>query len=997
MLTMRGSKPGLASAAALLLGACATFNPFLEQGEEDVGFVVGPNLVNETCRAIPNGADARAMQAAKVLDIMCGQWEAPSAQVAIYQDEFLAPGSEPPVWGNRLAETAACGAPAQIEWKGGSGVGFSCRLRGESAFPYEARLLRRGDRLYAIQGIPAAMLPATFAAEVAADLTDRDSVPNAVRIDETRLAYEARIGARVFSVGDVFSFIEVMDYARYLNAQGLHADALTQYQNALSIQQRFLPGDDPRLADVLMTLALENSNLQRFEQADSQFVRAEQLVRNAIDPNARARLVSYKAFHQANQREFTQALATARQASTDRERIIDTYLKGGLAAPTGEDANAVPLTGDLGSSYGLTALADLLQSRYLEGAMLRRLGRSQDALAVANRAQNAVARYPNLAREWQQKLRLLKADLAEEDGRLGDARAILGRIIDEENKRSVDSHLAAVTLIDRGRLAFAAGDRTAGYEDTEAGLAMIERSQQDLPIEALTPFYDAVLNEPAASTTETFLARTFGYSQLARSTIVAQTMRQSFARLATGDSEGSQAIRDLQDLRLYRDDLTEALSLAQSRGDTLQAQTLRRTFTATQRQISAREQAVQAALPRYNIIVDAPVPLETLQASLRDGEATMMFQVARDRTYAFLVTRTDVRFYAVDASEKDLDALIRAVRFAVDDRPGARYNLAAAAQLYRLLMQPVADRLAGLDHLIIAPSGPLQSLPFSMLVPSFDGRARRTYEDVNWLIRTHAISVVPSVQAFHLNRTQGRERAARVPFAGFVGGTYGRAEQTGIARRLNLPAACTDDLSALLDLPPLAGAAGEVASIVDRVGANRSQTFRLDRLSEEEVKALPLDDFRVVHFATHGLFPGELDCLPQPALVVGLPEAPSGQDGLLTATEITSLRINADLVVLSACNTGVVLDRFGGESLASLSRSFFYAGARGLLVSHWYVSDVATQTLMVGIFDRLKSGMEATEAVRQAKIAMIDDPRTSHPFFWSAFSYMGDGAGPISL
>ncbi len=996
MQIMRRSKAGLAGLATLLLSACA-LNPFAVDSDRQAGFLAGPNLVGESCRAVPNGPERQAMAASKVFDIQCGQWEAPSAQLAVYEDVALAPGTEPPVWGERLAETAACGAPEETDWKGGSAVDFSCRLRGESAFPYEARLLRRGDRIFAIQGIPAAMLPATFAAEILGDVSDKRDIPDASRVDQTRLDYESRIGARVFSVGDVFSFLEVMDYARYLNAQGLHPDALIQYQKALSMQQRFLPGDDPRLADVLMVLALENSNLRRFEQANSQFIRAERLVRNAIDPNARARLVSYQAFHQANQREFSKALETARRASNQRQRIVETYLKGGLPDPTGEFSEALSSTGDLGTSYGLTALADLLQSRYLEGAMLRTLGRGNEALAVANEAQAAVARYPSLAIEWQQQLRLLKAELAEDAGRLGEARAILAQIIAEEQKRSVDSHLAAVTLIERGRLAFADDDRTAGFEDTEAGLAMIQRSQQDLPIEALTPFYDAVLVERAGSFSPALLARTFAYSQLTRSTIVAQTMRQSFARLATEDSAGGQAIRDLQDLRRYRDDLTEALSIAQSRGDTLEAEQLRRTFAATDRQITVREQAVQSALPRYNLLIDAPVALDTLQASLRDGEGTLVFQVSPERSYAFLVTKDDLAFYGIDATEKDLNNLIRAVRVAVDDRPGSQYNLAAAARLYRLLLGPIEQRMANLDHLIIAPSGPLQSLPFSLLVTRFDGRARRTYEDVDWLIKTHAVSMVPSVQAFHLNRTEGRSRGTSVPFAGFVGGAYGKTEQTAIARRLNLPTSCSDDLSALLDLPPLAGATGEVATIVERVGSDRSRTFRLDDLSEEDVKSLPLGDFRVVHFATHGLFPGELDCLPEPALVVGLPDASGGGDGLLTAAEITNLSINADLVVLSACNTGVVLDQFGGESLASLSRSFFYAGAKGLIVSHWYVSDVATQTLMVGIFDRLKGGVSPVEAVRQAKLAMINDPRTSHPFLWSAFSYLGDGAEAIQL
>ncbi len=982
--------------ATALIGACSSLG-FGEAERGDDGFVVGQNLVAEDCRAVPNGQDRVALRAEEVFNIQCGQWESPSAQVAVFDRDTVGESGQPGAWSERLNRTAQCGSLEQtVEWAGGTGRGFSCTLRAEGAWPYEARLFERGGKVYGIQGIPAAMIPAEFAAGVLAGVTARNDLPNPVQIDQTRLDYESRIGARVFSVGDVFSFMEVMDYARYLNAQGLHADALVQYQEALGIQQRFLPGDDPRLAEVLMVLAIENSNLERFEQAEVQFRRAERLVPNAIDPNLQARLQSYRAFHLANQRQFSEALSAAARASARREEIIDTYLRGGLNAPTGEFSERRDAGGDLGTIYGLTALADLLQSRYLEGAMLRRLGRRDEALRTVADAERAISQYPKLAFEWQQKLRLLRASIAEDEGRLGEARAIMGQIIEEERARSVDSHLAAVTLVDRGRLAFEAGDRTAGFEDTEAGLEIIARARQDLPLNALAPFYNAVLEDQARGVTDALLAQTFAYGQLARSTVVGQTMRQSFARLAAENSAGGQAIRDLQDLRRLRDELTAQISLAEAQGDTARAQNIRRAFEASEARLAEREQAVQSALPRYNLIVDEPVTLDTLQASLRQGEGVVLFQVAEARSYGFLVTRSDIDFFAVEQSEKALGDLIRKVRFAVDDRPGAAYDLATAAQLHRALFGPVKAKIDQLSHIVVAPTGPLQSLPFSMLVASSDGRPRRTYEGVDWMIRRHAVSVVPSVQAFHLNRTGARSRPTRVPFAGFVGGTYGAPQQAGLTRRLNLPTSCEGDLAALLDLPPLAGAAGEVASIVERVGADRAQTYSLEQLTEDNIKSLPLQDFRVMHFAAHGLFPGELDCLPQPAIVVGLPES-GGGDGLLTATEITNLSLNADLVVLSACNTGVVLDKFGGESLASLSRSFFYAGAKGLLVSHWYVSDEATKLLMVGVFDRLKGGASAVEAVRQAKLAMIDNPRTSHPFFWSAFSYLGDGADAIDL
>ncbi len=982
-----------ALAAALGLSACS-LNPFSDSFDPDKGFLLGKNLVGEDCRAVPNAQEARILGAESAYDIRCGQWEAPSATLSVYDASLLDEGTDPAPWLNALADIAQCADLQEtVRWPGGTGRLFNCSFRRGSQWPYEARMLQSGNRLYGIQGIPAAMPPAEFAAALLTGNARPGDRPSQSALDQTARDFEARLGTRLFSVGDVFAFVEVMEYAQYLNSQELHADALNQYQRALVLQQRVLPGDDPRLAEVLMTLALENSNLERFGQADLLFNRAAVLTREAIDPNLQARLISYQAFHLANQRKFNDALRAARQANTIREEIVDSYLRGSSDGSDNRFASLDEGNIGLGGTYGLTALADLMQSRYLEGAMLRNLGLPNQATMVANRAELAVSQYPLLGRDWRQKLRLLRAELAEEAGNLGEARSILGQVIAEERSRAVDSYLQALALIERGRLAFAEQDVPSGFADTEQGLAIIERAQQDLPVESLVPYYDAVL----ANATPERQISAFGYAQLVRSPIVAQTMRQSYARLAASDSEGGRAIRYLQDLRRYRDNVTEELALARAEGLALRAEVLERTLTKTENQLKGQERTVQAALPRYNLIVDAPVPAQRLQESLRDREGIILFQVAENRSYGFLVTRNQTTLFPIAVGRAELKDLIETLRFSIDERPGARYDLAIAARAHDILFGPIRNQMAALGQIVIAPTGLLQSLPFSMLVKSHDGSASTAYDRADWLIRSHGVAVVPSIQAFHLNRTGSRPSRSPVPFAGFVGGSYAGETGANAARRLNLPANCEGDLAALLDLPPLAGTATEVNLIAERIGRAQSQTFTLGQLSENALKALPLDDYRVVHFATHGLFPGELDCLPQPALVVGLPESGSREDGLLTAAEIINLSLNADLVVLSACNTGIVLDEFGGESMASLSRSFFYAGAKGLLVSHWYVSDDATQTLMVGIFDRLKQGMSPVEAVRQAKLAMIANPQTSHPYLWSAFTYLGDGASPIAL
>lgn len=422
--------------------------------------------------------------------------------------------------------------------------------------------------------------------------------------------------------------------------------------------------------------------------------------------------------------------------------------------------------------------------------------------------------------------------------------------------------------------------------------------------------------------------------------------------------------------------------------------------------LSGAEAALWREFPQYMELI-APRRLDAarMQALLRPGEAMLSFALLHKRAVLFVLTRGQFAAVPLAPGRADVSARIRALRAPLEAvaEKGELSSLraldpAALHDFYRELIEPASDRLEGISRLIVIGDGPLYTLPLGMLVERYGEEERRRfaasreagrplaeYATLPYLGERYRISYLPSASALAaLRESAAARRHYAEQLVAFADPVFRAKPDAPLPLR-----------SGLAPLPETAEEAQRIAGILD---GTKARLLIGEAAQEHAAKQPAMAEARYVLFATHGVLGGEFveeaeAAAGQPALALSMAGDLRGEDGWLTMREVVEqVRLGAELIVLSACNTAGGAG--GGEGFAGLTRAFMHAGARGLVVSHWAVESAATRDLMVEMFRRLRGGADASVALAEAQRALraAGGPTLSraHPFFWAPFVFVGD-------
>lgn len=802
---------------------------------------------------------------------------------------------------------------------------------------------------------------------------------------------------------------------------GRYDQAEQLYKRALAITEKSLGFEHFNTATILSDLALLYKTQNRASLAEPLLRRAAAIIEKARGPNHldMAKILinlggalSAQGQYDNAEEIFTRALAIAEEASGLENSVVATGL-------------------------GNLATLDLYKGRYTEAE--QRLKRS--LLIFDKQSPN----HPTTAR-----LKVILAHLYLVQGRYELAEGIYLHALKLAKDTFGPEHInVSATLGYLARLYAKQGAHAKALVSARGASAIMRKrliisadnsdtSQESKgSINALFQHLSLLERNPLGDPAEAVADEAFQLIQLAQPTTTGAAVIRMASRFSQGDSSLAALVKRKQDAmgKRSREEarLIEEASKVPGKRNAATENSLRAVVASLLEQIEAIDLELTQRFPDYQELNRVePVSLRSVQSLLQPGEAMIVYgamparrrhylyldEEARRRLYLWVIRSDDVQFLPLDVAlnplEMDLRTSRNTITYSSSGTP-SDVDVANLHSIYRRILSPAEAYLKGVRHIIVVPTAALFGMPFSVLVakpPKPNSDSSVDYRRVDWFGQKYSLSYLPSVSSIRALREFQRGGEAREPFVGFgdpllEGGTQGKSRNTASLRVADFSLGSDSgadvrqvgvaDVRLIRQQIRLRETETEIRAMAKILNSGQDSIWLQERATEKNVKTMDLARYRTIVFATHGVMAGEIGVDMEPGLLLTPPGSGTPEDdGYLSAGEIAELKVNAELVILSACNTAATDGTPDAEGLSGLAKAFFYSGARSLLVSHWPVASEATVPLTTGMLMEYEAnpGAGKAEAHRKALMALMatpDHPEYAHPFFWAPFVVVGEG------
>ena len=1021
----------------IMTGACQS--PHLEKASSKIKgkILLSANTQGQPCIAEPENRREYASFRHTAYSVICKGWRQESASIVVVPTgpssnvkDLIRSWANDNIWRQILNRRLNCFDSEWVDMPHGQpGFLLQCRLK-KGGWPHILLVtITKNNNLVLADGVPTALSAMESAAvnlfdsqtygatekevtELEIQKEENSQNESAVVQDSVTMARLENLleGVENFGANDFQAYQDLSRLGQLYNSLGNHQGAENAYRQALNIQEKVLGINNPETVNTLLNLALEVSNQKRFDEATGLLNRAEPLAQLATDEAEEARFALYNAFHNANQHKYESAIRFARLSCALRIAMFEEYqIQSNVF---GTSASALR-----SSSRDITEIA---QCRFIEANMLQRIGKLQEAEASIKQALRILGDSRRAPEWWVAQVLISYGQIVSAQGRFSEGIEYVKDAISIRTGLFDQSRPTAIAYQALGEIQLAEGKTDDSLESFRKMAAILgqESVRGGLNFEQISPYLLALLDMAEAKPTQkqTLYKEMLIASQLIEEGVTGQTIARTTARLAATESGLGGLMRKVQEATAQRDEYRFLLGNAQSKVKSDQIdQELNAKIEKLQDKereynlyVSSLEKELMVSFPQYSqLSVSSELKFEEISEILESNEGVLTYSIGDQASFVFLLRRDGIYPKELDINLAELSEFVKKLRRPFDIAGTGTleiFDMELSHKLYKLLLGPIENQLEGITHLIIQPVGSLLSMPFGMLITAPPPEEAEDYEKASWFSDRFASSVVPTLRSFiELRRIAGKGRAP-LPFIGFGNPTFQGGETEGLGALAQHCGQGKPIPPALLrGLAPLPETAQELQNVAAALGPEKSALFLAEDATEENVRAAALDQYRVIFFATHGLLPGELACQSEPALALSPPvQAVSDpkRDGLLDSTEIARLQLNADLVVLSACNTGGGgTGKLGGEALSGLARSFFFAGARTLMVSHWVVPSRSAVLLTSQMFQILGDDgfLGTAEAMRQSQMRVARSKGLGHPVFWAPFTIVGDGGVPFGL